>query len=287
MTVERFAPSPTGLLHLGHGFSALVAFEAAQATGGEFLLRIEDIDGPRCRPEFEQAIYEDLRWLGLKWQEPVLRQSDHMSNYETALQKLIDLGLCYPCRCSRKDIAEALAAPQEGAGQETGPDGAVYPGVCRERAITERLSDDAIRLDMAGTVSYLGGSDALRRFTYQEIGGSEPETISLDAEWLINGCGDIVLARKDIGTSYHLAVVVDDATQSVTHVTRGRDLAEATPIHRLLQALLDVSTPIYRHHRLIRDATGKRLAKRHDAMALRAYRDQGKSPGDIRALVGL
>ncbi|MCP5088483.1 MAG: tRNA glutamyl-Q(34) synthetase GluQRS [Rhodobacteraceae bacterium] len=287
MTTERFAPSPTGFLHLGHGFSALMAAGAAKAASGRFLLRMEDIDTTRCRAEFEQAIYDDLHWLGLEWEQPVLRQSERGAIYQTALQTLVDLGLCYPCSCTRKDIATALSAPQEGAEQVFGPDGVIYPGTCRHRPMKDRTATDAVRLDIAAAIDHLGGQVAVSNLTYQEIGGARPETITLDAGQLIQGCGDIVLARKDIGTSYHLAVVVDDAEQEITHVTRGKDVAPATPVHRLLQALLYLSTPTYRHHRLIRDETGKRLAKRHDAMALRAYRKAGKTAADIREMVGL
>ncbi|MCP5076059.1 MAG: tRNA glutamyl-Q(34) synthetase GluQRS [Rhodobacteraceae bacterium] len=287
MITERFAPSPTGYLHLGHGFSAVLASDAAKAAGGAFLLRIEDIDTPRCRQEYEQAIYDDLRWLDLTWETPVMRQSDRMSAYQAALQKLMDSGLCYPCRCTRKDIAASLSAPQEGAEPSFGPDGIVYPGTCRGRDISQRRSTDAIRLNIKRAVEYLGGTTAVTRLAYQEIGGPVPETKRLDADMLLAGCGDIILARKDIGTSYHLAVVVDDAEQKISHVTRGRDVAPATPIHRLLQALLDLPTPIYRHHRLIRDEQGIRLAKRCDAMALRAFREAGKTPADIRKMVGI
>ncbi|MBV1865641.1 MAG: tRNA glutamyl-Q(34) synthetase GluQRS [Rhodobacteraceae bacterium] len=280
LIIERFAPSPTGLLHLGHGFSALTAFEAAHKAGGRFLLRIEDIDQPRCRPEFEQAIYDDLRWLGISWDGLVMRQSERMPAYRNALAKLVSLGLCYPCGCTRRDIASALSAPQEDVDPVMGPDGTIYPGTCRGRKMTARTGNDAVRLNIAMAVAYLGG---VNKLNYLDIGTGK---ITLDKDMLIEGCGDIVLARKDIGTSYHLAVVVDDAEQKITHVTRGIDMASATPIHRLLQALLDLPTPIYRHHRLIRDANGKRLAKRFDAMALQAYQRAGKSVQDIRELLG-
>ncbi len=279
MIRERFAPSPTGLLHLGHGFSALTAFEAARCAGGEFLLRIEDIDRGRCRVEYEQAIYKDLKWLGISWNEPVMRQSDRMPAYNAALAQLAKLNLTYACCCTRKDIAAALSAPQEGGDPVAGPDGTVYPGTCRQR--NRMAATNAIRLNMRKAVDHLGGVENLSYFE-QDQGKTY-----LDPEMLIQSCGDIVLARKDIGTSYHLAVVVDDAAQEITHVTRGMDMAPATPIHRLLQALLGLPTPIYRHHRLIRDDAGKRLAKRHDAMALGKYRDEGKTPQDIRNMVGL
>lgn len=266
--IERFAPSPTGYLHLGHAFSALTAWE--RAKGGQFLLRLEDIDTARSREEYTQAIFKDLHWLGLDWPTPVLRQSTRLPAYRTALQRLTDMGLTYACTCTRRDITQALGAPQEGVA--LGPDGVVYPGTCRGK---NRQGAAAIRLDMASAVT--------QDVTYFE--GNTRLTTSR-AE-MIEGIGDIVLARKDIGTSYHLSVVVDDAFQGVTHVTRGLDLQSATPIHRLLQMLLGLPEPVYHHHRLIRDENGKRLAKRDDARALRKYRAAGASPQDIRKMVGL
>lgn len=279
MSIERFAPSPTGLLHLGHAFSALTAFDAATDSGGRFLLRIEDIDTARCKPAFEQAIYEDLHWLGLNWPKPVMRQSARMGAYDTALKRLTDMGLCYPCACTRRDITDALSAPQEGAAQQFGPDGVVYPRSCCARSMADRTAGDAVRLDMRKAVALCGG---LAKRGYQEIGEISGWT-PLQATYLVDRCGDIVLARRDIGISYNLAVVVDDAAQQITHVTRGADMAPATPIHVLLQTLLDLPTPTYRHHRLIRDDTGKRLAKRHDALALQTLREQGWTPTDVRA----
>ena len=280
MIRERFAPSPTGLLHLGHAYSALMARDAAYTNSEAFLLRIEDIDLPRCKPEFEQAIYQDLEWLGLSWPAPVMRQSTRLEAYDSALQKLIDLGLCYPCKCTRKDIAQAMSAPQEGVS--IGPDGLIYPQICKGRPMSEYSATDAIRLDMEKAVSTIKG-----HLSYTEIGGVYPETIRVKPETLVSDCGDIVLARKDIGTSYHLSVVVDDAGQNISHVTRGQDLAPATPIHVLLQKLLNLPTPIYRHHRLIRDENGKRLAKRDDARSIRNYRENGANPQNIREMVGL
>ncbi len=279
--ITRFAPSPTGLLHLGHAFSALTAWEMAQAAGGQFLLRIEDIDAPRCRPEFEQAIYDDLAWLGLSWPAPVMRQSDRLHAYAGALERLGRMGLTYPCSCTRGDIRAALSAPQEGAEPMFGPDGPIYPGTCRGRSMQSRLPGDAIRLDMAQAMELVGPL----RFT--ETGPAEAGRHEITTEAMGAEVGDVVLARRDIGTSYHLAVVVDDAAQAVTHVVRGEDLFSATPIHVLLQRLLGFATPLYHHHRLIRDEAGKRLAKRDDARAIRLYRDQGLSPADIRAMVGL
>jgi len=278
--VTRFAPSPTGPLHLGHAYAAIVAHDLAQATGGRFLLRIEDIDRGRCRPEWEAAIYDDLAWLGLEWQTPVWRQSARQPTYTSALNHLISLGLCYPCQCSRADIRAALAAPQEGA---PGPDGPCYPGTCRARPMAEAGPRDAIRLRLDRAFALLGGAT----LTFSETGPAHTGLHTLHEEWLITNCGDIVLSRRDMGTSYHLAVVVDDAAQGVNLVTRGEDLFEATQIHRLLQALLQLPTPTYYHHRLIRDATGKRLAKRDDARALARYRAEGASPADIRHLLDL
>lgn len=284
---QRFAPSPTGLLHIGHAFSAVTAWRAAQAAGGEFLLRIEDIDQPRCKPEFEQAIFDDLHWLGLSWPEPVMRQSDRMGVYTQALEALVAKGLCFPCGCTRKDISAALSAPQEGQEAAFGPDGLIYPGTCSKRPMSDKTDTDAVRLSMSRAIEYLGGPAAVEKLCYVETGSGAAETISLSAENLLSGCGDIVLARKDISTSYHLAVVVDDAEQGITHVTRGRDMAPATQIHRLLQALLDLPVPVYHHHRLIRDEAGKRLAKRDDARAIRSYHEAGLTPAGVLALVGL
>ncbi|MBS1304136.1 tRNA glutamyl-Q(34) synthetase GluQRS [Loktanella sp. SALINAS62] len=265
--ITRFAPSPTGPLHLGHAFSALTAWDMARAAGGTFLLRIEDIDQSRARPDWEQQIYDDLAWLGLTWPTPVMRQSDRQAAYDAALDMLWARGLLYPCTCNRRDILAAASAPQEGAPL-LGPDGVVYPGTCRHGTRTGlRPRDAALRLDM--------------QFACQSFDNT---ALSPD---LARTIGDVVLARRDMGTSYHLSVVVDDAAQGVTDVVRGQDLADATPIHMLLQRLLDLPTPAYHHHRLIRDANGKRLAKRDDARALGLYRDQGATPDDIRRLVGL
>ncbi|PTW51911.1 tRNA glutamyl-Q(34) synthetase GluQRS [Rhodovulum kholense] len=272
----RFAPSPTGPLHLGHAFAALTAFER-----GEMLLRIEDIDTARSRPEWEAQIYDDLAWLGLDWPRPVLRQSERLAAYRAALDRLGAMGLTYPCRCRRADIRAALSAPQAGA-PVIGPDGLVYPGTCRGRALTEARPEDAIRLDMARALDRLG--PALPGFT--ETGPMHPGPHRLDVRALIETVGDVVLARRDLGTSYHLAVVVDDAFQRIEEVTRGEDLFEATPIHVLLQALLGLPTPAYHHHRLILDDAGKRLAKRDDARAIAAYRAEGATPADIRRMVG-
>ena len=281
--ITRFAPSPTGWLHLGHAYSALVGHARARAAGGRFLLRIEDTDRARCRPEYEAAIYDDLAWLGLTWEVPVRRQSEHLADYEAALDRLIAQGLCYPCGCTRADIHAALSAPQEGV-THLPPDGAVYPGTCRHRPMADRRPGDAIRLDMARAIA--ATRDVGLQFT--ETGPERLGTHRLDPGALADRIGDVVLARKDIGAAaYHLAVVVDDALQGVTEVTRGMDLFEATPVHVLLQFLLGLPVPTYHHHRLIRDDQGKRLAKRDDARALSRYRAEGATPQDIRAMVGL
>jgi len=278
--ITRFAPSPTGPLHLGHAYSALLAWDMVRAAGGQFLLRIEDIDQSRSRPEWEAQIYDDLRWLGLSWPTPVMRQSDRLPRYAQALARLSDMGLTYPCRCRRADIEAAAGAPQEGVPQY-GPDGRIYPGTCRARPMAEAGPEDAIRLNMEKATAYR----PLRGFT--ETGPTHGGQHLLDRASLIETVGDIVLLRRGMGGSYHLSVVVDDADQGITHVTRGEDLFEATQIHVLLQGLLGLPTPIYHHHRLIRDATGKRLAKRDDARAIARYRDEGATPADIRAMVGL
>jgi glutamyl-Q tRNA(Asp) synthetase len=284
---DRFAPSPTGLMHLGHAFSALTAWDHVQAMGGTFVLRMEDIDQARCRAEFEQAIYDDLRWLGLRWEEPVLRQSTRLPAYHRALETLAQLDLCYPCSCSRKDISQALSAPQEGIMPTPGPDGPIYPGTCRGRKMADRTSGDAVRLDMAKAIAFLGGGDHILGFGYLETGADAPGFTPLSAPHLITGCGDIVLARKDIGTSYHLSVVVDDAAQAITRITRGLDMKASTMIHNVLQLLLEFPIPRYHHHRLIRDSSGRRLAKRHDALAISTYRTKGASPQDIRNILNL
>ena len=280
VTRTRFAPSPTGPLHLGHAYAALTA--AALADPGQFLLRIEDIDRSRCRPEWETALSDDLHWLGLDWPLPVMRQSVRLPAYRAALDRLAATGLIYPCRCRRADIAGALSAPQEGA-PVIGPDGPVYPGTCRGRSMAQAGPQDAIRLDARRAFALLGE---------EEVGFHDdcmmPGTRHrLAAADFIDGIGDVVLARRGMGTSYHLSVVVDDAAQGITLVTRGEDLFDSTFIHVLLQRLLDLPTPLYHHHRLIRDAAGRRLAKRDDARAIRLYRAEGATPADIRRMVGL
>ena len=234
--VTRFAPSPTGLLHLGHAFSALTASDMAQAADGEFLLRIEDLDAARCRPDHEAAIYQDLAWLGLAWPEPVLRQSTVTPRYDAALDRLAEANLVYPCRCTRADIRAAMAAPQEGSDPPE-----VYPGTCRGRPMSERTDADAIRLDMNAALDRLTG----KTLYFNEMGPAHEGTHPVDPAAMRTEIGDVVLARRDIGAAaYHLAVVVDDAVQGVTRVVRGDDLWEATPLHRLLQALLGLPMPV-------------------------------------------
>lgn len=273
--VTRFAPSPTGFLHLGHAYSALLAFRAARDGGGRFILRIEDIDAGRCRPEFEAAIYEDLAWLGLSWENPVRRQSEHMADYGAALATLEARGLVYPCFCSRADIAREIAA---AAGAPHGPDGPLYPGTCRHLDRAERArriaagQPHAWRLDVAAAVAETGPlfwEDAERGRV-----AAAPQVF-----------GDVVLARKDTPASYHLAVTLDDAVQGVTLVTRGVDLFAATHVHRLLQALLGLATPAYRHHPLLLDEAGRRFAKRDKALTLRSQREAGRTPDDVKALI--
>lgn len=284
----RFAPSPTGPLHLGHAYSAILAHDMARASGGEFLLRVEDIDQTRCRAEWEAQILHDLSWLGLTWPEPIRRQSDHLPDYRAALERLWRRGLVYPCTCNRRDIEAAIAAPQEGVSLPTGPDGIIYPGTCRMRPrdTTRPLPEGAaLRLDMARA---LAGFGAQLGFTETGTGpNGETGKQTFNAAEVIQTIGDVVLARRDMGTSYHLSVVLDDAAQGISHVLRGADLFDATRIHVVLQMLLGLPRPVYHHHRLIRDETGKRLAKRDDARAISTFRDQGATPQDIRAMLGL
>ncbi|MCG6903070.1 MAG: tRNA glutamyl-Q(34) synthetase GluQRS [Rhodobacter sp.] len=279
--VTRFAPSPTGPLHLGHAYSALTAWSRARDNDGVCLLRIEDIDQTRSRPEFERQIHDDLHWLGLDWPVPVMRQSDRFDAYRAALDRLAGLGLCYPCRCTRGDIRAVLSAPQEGA-RPPGPDGVIYPGTCRTREMSEATATDAIRLNIAAAMDHLGVAP---KFTENGPIHHGPHELSVSAAR--GEIGDIVLARRDIGTSYHLAVVVDDAKQDVTEIVRGADLFTATFIHILLQDLLELPRTTYWHHDLIRDENGRRLAKRDDARAIAAYRENGMTPQQVRAMVGL
>lgn len=257
--VTRFAPSPTGPLHLGHSFAALTA--AARAD--RFLLRVEDIDQTRCRPAYEQAIYDDLSWLGLIWETPVLKQSTRSAAYQQAIDLLSEKGLTYHCTCTRSDIRAALSAPQ-------GHEGPIYPGTCRNK----HHPDGALRLNIAKATAHLPD------LSFIESG----QTFRFNPRQLTD---DIILFRRNEGFAYHLAVVVDDAFQGITEVTRGADLLPVTPLQVTLQHLLGLPTPTYHHHRLITDDTGKRLAKRDDARALSKYRAEGATPDDIRHMIGL
>lgn len=275
--VTRFAPSPTGLLHLGHAYSALFAWVCARGVGGGFLLRIEDIDRGRCRPEFTDAILEDLAWLGLEWDGPVRRQSEHFDDYARALGRLEAMGLIYPCFCTRAEIQAEIA--RAGAAPHGGED-PLYPGTCRALSADERSAriaageSYALRLDIALAVARAGPLE----WEDSEAGRVTADPLSY---------GDVVLARKDTPASYHLAVTLDDGIQGVTLVTRARDLFGATHVHRLLQALLELPTPRYWHHRLVTDASGKRFAKRDRALTLRALRDAGKTPAEVREMAGV
>ncbi|WP_297775743.1 tRNA glutamyl-Q(34) synthetase GluQRS [uncultured Roseovarius sp.] len=277
MFITRFAPSPTGPLHLGHAYSAILAYDRAQAEAGTFLLRIDDLDQTRCRSEWEVQIFDDLAWLGLDWPRPVLRQSTRLPRYRAALKSIWHQGLIYPCSCSRADIRAAASAPQEGAPL-LGPDGVIYPGTCRPATPPQGPMPEecALRLDMARACRMLSSPLIYKEKDRIITPHNLPHTV-----------GDVVLARREMGASYHLSVVVDDADQGITHVIRGEDLQEATQIHVLLQRLLGLPTPAYHHHALIRDAAGRRLAKRDDARAIATYRAEGASPSDIRALLGL
>jgi glutamyl-Q tRNA(Asp) synthetase len=272
MIVTRFAPSPTGLLHLGHAYAAITAYE----SGDDFLLRIEDIDKGRSRDKFIQSIFYDLKWLGLSWDEPSLRQSTRMGSYAEALVNLKARGLVYPCFCTRAEIATEIARAGEA---QHGPDGPIYPGTCKALSREDGMhriaagENHALRLDVTKAAALTGP------LTYIERGlrhGVDP-----------NRFGDIVIARKDMPTSYHLAVVVDDAHQNVTLVTRGEDLMAATHIQRLLQALLKLPEPEYAHHPLVLDENGKKFSKRGGAVSLESLRESGATPADIRARIGL
>jgi glutamyl-Q tRNA(Asp) synthetase len=284
LITTRFAPSPSGALHLGHAYAAIFAHDLAVGQGGRFLVRIEDIDRGRCRREFEAAIFEDLAWLGLHWQKPVRRQSEHQDDYQRALNTLEALGVLYPCFCTRKDIAAEIAASPSAPH---GPDGPLYPGLCRHLDPAERAERQAsgqafaLRLDVAAALERTGSE---LRFE-ERLAGPDGETGSVVAR--PQELGDVVIARKDIGTSYHLAVTVDDAVQGVTDVSRGRDLFHATHVHRLLQALLELPVPRYHHHDLVRDESGARLATRDKALALAALREAGATPAQIRERLGL
>jgi glutamyl-Q tRNA(Asp) synthetase len=303
MFITRFAPSPTGPLHLGHAYSALLAHDMARAAGGSFLLRMEDTDLERSKPDYDTQIQDDLRWLGLTWDGPIRRQSQHISSYNSRLEAIVGKGFLYPCSCTRSDIRAALSAPQEGIAFN------VYPGICRGRPMASRQPGDALRLDLAAALAYLTppppsqpegtvrfpppacgrvGKLAPRPLTFLETGPAHSGQCLIDPDAAQARIGDVVLSRKGENiVAYFLASAFDDADQGVTHVIRGEDLFEFAAIQVILQQLFGLPTPIYHHHRLIRDDQGKRLAKRDDARALSKYRAEGATPADIRQMVGL
>jgi glutamyl-Q tRNA(Asp) synthetase len=286
-SVFRFAPSPNGYLHLGHAYSALLNFDSARRVGGRFLLRIEDIDVARCRPEFEAAILKDLGWLGIEWETPVRRQSQHLAEYREAIEKLAAQCLVYPSFESRAEIARSVADQGMDEAWPRDPDGApLYSGMARSLSPEEREralqsgTPYALRLDMAKARA------RARDLGWSECGeGPERQTGLVSAR--PEAWGDVILARKETPTSYHLSVVIDDALQGVTDVVRGQDLFWSTSVHRLLQQLLGLPSPIYRHHRLILDNAGRKLSKSTKATSLRELRGSGATPADIRRMVGL
>jgi glutamyl-Q tRNA(Asp) synthetase len=271
----RFAPSPTGRLHLGHVLAARVAFSIARDAGGVFLLRHEDIDAPRVREEFYQGIEEDLEWLGLRWDGDALRQSSRIAAYEAALESLRGRGLVYPCFCTRREIQDEWA--RMGAAPQ-GSEAPVYPGTCQKLTTAGRQAELGSGMPYAWRLDSRKARELAGPLTFQDLRFGE---ISVDPDLL----GDVVLARKDIGTAYHLAVVVDDAFQEISHVTRGEDLLSATHVHRLLQALLGLPAPLYLHHPLMLDEAGNRLAKRSNSLAIATLRDQGLSPAEVLAMI--
>jgi glutamyl-Q tRNA(Asp) synthetase len=285
--VFRFAPSPNGLLHLGHACSALLNFDLARRSGGRFLLRIEDIDANRCRPEYEAAIYEDLAWLGIAWETPVRRQSDHLADYRAALDRLAAMGLLYPSFESRAEIAALVKAREADGIWPRDPDGGpLYPGAAKSLPVDERErrlrsgAAYALRLDMDAACRVAGDLAWTERGSGP--GGQTDDVVARPKIW-----GDVILARKDAPTSYHLSVVIDDALQGVTDVVRGQDLFWSTAVHRLLQKILGLPQPVYRHHDLIRDGAGKKLSKSSEATGLRDLRARGMTVEEVRGLIGL
>lgn len=280
--VFRFAPSPNGYLHLGHALSALENSDRARAAGGRLLLRIDDIDAARCRPEFEAAIYEDLAWLGLAWEEPVRRQSEHLDDYRAVLDQLTRADLIYPSFESRGEILRLIAERDAQAPWPRDPDGTpLYPGSAKDLPADERarrMARDPYALRLDSNAAAVRASPLV----WHETGVCDGEVRATPEAW-----GDVILARKDTPTSYHLSVVVDDALQGITHVVRGQDLFASTSVHRLLQAVIGLPAPIYHHHRLVLDRDGYKLAKSTGATALRTLRGRGATPADIRRMVGL
>ncbi|MAS94479.1 MAG: tRNA glutamyl-Q(34) synthetase GluQRS [Verrucomicrobiales bacterium] len=277
MFVTRFAPSPTGHLHLGHAYSALLAWNMAKEENGRFILRIEDIDFNRCTPENTDQIYEDLAWLGIEWETPVRIQSEHRQEYTEKADELRSRGLLYPCFCTRKDILREIEA---AGGAPHGSDGPLYPGTCRRLSTDEQNSriaageDYALRLDLSKSLKTIGHT-----LTWQDaINGTQQAKPEL--------LGDAVIVRKDIGTSYHLAVVIDDGLQGITDIVRGVDLFDSTHLHCVLQALLGITPPTYHHHKLLTDDSGRRLAKRDNSITLKSLRETGKSANQIRQELG-
>jgi glutamyl-Q tRNA(Asp) synthetase len=285
--VFRFAPSPNGYLHLGHAYSALLNFDLARRAGGRLLLRIEDIDATRCKPEFEAAIYRDLAWLGIAWETPVRRQSEHLADYRATIEKFSAEGLVYPGFESRAEIATLVAQREAKAPWPRDPDGAsLYPGVAKSLSPDARARllrsgvPYALRLDMAAACARIGDLGWVEHGEGPD--GETGEVAARPQAW-----GDVILARKETPTSYHLSVVIDDALQGVTDVVRGRDLFWSTSVHRLLQQLLGLPQPSYRHHRLVLGGDGRKLSKSTAATALRELRAAGATPADIRRMVDL
>jgi len=280
--ITRFAPSPTGHLHLGHAYSAKRAFDFALQQGGRFLLRIEDIDQSRCKPHYEQAIYQDLKWVGLSWEDPVRRQSDHMGDYRMALERLDQKNVLFPCFCTRKDIRREIEKSASAPHDITqhSPEGPLYPGTCRKLSQGERqtrIADGiayALRLDMAKALDLVDGET----LTWIDLEAGDQQATPEALQGIL---GDVVLARKDIPTSYHLSVVVDDHLQNISHIIRGQDLFYASHLHRLLQYLLGYETPLYLHHKLLTDDKGWRYAKRDNSKTLKFMRESGEDPQDL------
>ena len=269
----RFAPSPTGFLHLGHAYSALTAWEICQKNDKRFILRIEDIDYQRCKPEYEQSILQDLQWLGIEWEEPILKQNTRLSTYKEVIEILLNKNLLYPCSCTRKGINQALLAPQNASPTTN------YPGTCRLRLMSEKNKTDNIRLNVNKAMCYIKNLNNNNLTFTDNFYKNIKHQINENSPYLQD---DIIIARKDIGTSYHLSVVVDDAYQDITHVVRGDDLLHSTPIQRLLQAILGLPEPMYHHHKLIKDNNDNKLAKRLLSKPLRSYINEGLTITELK-----